>query len=131
MPERVAPAEGNVAAVERFLRRLGDLAPAELEPAVPPVLNRDPYLSAWTNVEAALGNAPPEMRSRLVAAAEIADARLRTLELPPVLGTAARRAVRALLVRTLPGTDESVALVYQPFETLVPLASLEATPGDR
>lgn len=38
-----------------FVERLSRVDPATLPYALPPVLDRDPYLSAWTNVQAALG----------------------------------------------------------------------------
>ncbi|HET6579229.1 MAG TPA: hypothetical protein VFG66_12960 [Gemmatimonadales bacterium] len=116
----------EAAAARRFVERLSTLGSAELRPAVPPILDRDPYLSAWSNVEAALGNAPQPDRSRVQSLLVELDARLESLRLPPGLREAARRAVRALLARRWLLTDESLAFVYEPFETMVPLNSLEA-----
>jgi hypothetical protein len=42
----------------------------------------------------------------------------------PVLAEAARRAVRALLARRWLTTPESFTFVYEPFESVVPLTSL-------
>ena len=119
-------ASEEVALACRFVQRLAQLPPALLRPAVPPVLNRDPYLSAWTNVEAALGNAPPPERERLRAAAAELDEQLRGLALPAELAEAARRALRGLLVRRRLGTGESFKFVYEPFESVVPVDSLGA-----
>jgi hypothetical protein len=116
----------GAAAARRFVERLSTLGSAELRPAVPPLLDRDPYLSAWTNVEAALGNAPLPDRERLQALLLELDARLETVPLPPSLRESARRAVRALLARPWLLTDESLTFVYEPFESMVPLSSLGA-----
>jgi hypothetical protein len=84
----------------------------------------DPYLSAWTNVESALGNAPaPERERRLAAAAEL-DREFRGMDLAPEMKEAGRRVVRALLARTWLLTPESFKFVYEPFETLIPVDSL-------
>jgi len=107
-----------------FVDRLSRLEPSALRPAVPPVLDRDPYLSAWTNVEAALGNAPASDRDRLEGLLPELDARLENLQTGPRMREAARRAVRALLARRWLGTAESFAFVYEPFESLVPVRSL-------
>jgi hypothetical protein len=115
-----------IAAAERFVDRLAELPPLERDPGVPPLLHSDPYLSAWTNIEAAFGNTPAEDRSQLAMAAERFDGRIGALPLAPELRVAAHRAVRALLVRGRPGTAESLRFVYEPFETSVPLRSLGA-----
>ena len=84
----------------------------------------DPYLSAWINVESALGNAPaPEQERRLAAAAEL-DRELQGMDLAPEMKEAARRALRALLARPWLGTPESFKFVYEPFETIIPVDSL-------
>ena len=116
----------EAAAARRFVERVSRLGSAELRPAVPPILDRDPYVSAWSNVEAALGNAPQPDRDRVQSLLGELDARLESLRLPPSLREPARRAVRALLARRWLLTDESLAFVYEPFETLVPLSSLGA-----
>lgn len=107
-----------------FVDRLARLEPAALRPAVPPVLDRDPYLSAWTNVEAALGTAPAPDRDRIEALLPELDARVEQLETGPTMREAARRAVRALLARRWLLTEESLTFVYEPFESLVPVRSL-------
>jgi hypothetical protein len=114
----------EAAAARQFVERLSRLPSGEMRPAVPPILDRDPYLSAWNNVEAALGNAPELDRERSRGLLEELDARLATLRLPPSLQEAARRAVRALIARRWLLTDESLTFVYEPFESLVPLSSL-------
>ncbi len=114
-----------IATAERFVDRLARLPPFELRPGVPPLLHSDPYLSAWTNIEAALGNSPSDERSKLSSAATRLDRAIGELPLAPEFGAAARRAVRALLVRGRPGTAESVRFVYEPFETAVPLNTLD------
>jgi hypothetical protein len=43
----------EAAMARRFVDRLSQLGPAERHPTLEPVLDRDPYLSAWTNVAAA------------------------------------------------------------------------------
>lgn len=43
-------------------------------PLRPPLLDREPYFSAWANVEAALGNVPSGSRQRLFAVADGLDA---------------------------------------------------------
>lgn len=115
----------RIAVAERFVERLATLPPAEQRPEIPPILNSDPYLSAWTNVEAAFGNSPADDRSVMGSVATRLDSRIDALPLAPELRAAARRAVRALLVRGRPGTAESVRFVYQPFEASIPLGSLE------
>lgn len=116
----------EAAAARRFVERVSRLGSAELRPAVPPILDRDPYVSAWSNVEAALGNAPQPDRDRVQSLLGELDARLESLRLPPSLREPARRAVRALLARRWLLTDESLRFVYEPFETMVPLSSLGA-----
>ncbi len=114
----------DIRAARRFLQRLAELPETFRRPALPPLLNVDPYLSAWTNVEAALGNAPsPERERRLALAAELEGA-IRGMGLTPEMKEAARRAVRALLARPWLLTPESFKFVYEPLETLIPLDSL-------
>jgi hypothetical protein len=117
--------DGAIAAAGRFVERLGTLPPRDRQPSLPPLMHTEPYLSAWTNIEAAMGNAPAEERGRLDVAAARLDRVLSGLSLPPELGVAARRAVRALLVAGRPGTAESVRFVYEPFEAVVPIGSLD------
>lgn len=114
----------DIRAARRFLERLAALPSDFRRPALPPLLDVDPYLSAWTNVEAGLGNAPaPERERRLAVAAEL-DGELRSRDLAPEMKEAARRAVRALLLRPWLLTPESFKFVYEPFETLIPADSL-------
>jgi hypothetical protein len=114
----------DVGAARRFLQRLAGLPEVFRRPALPPLLNVDPYLSAWTNVESALGSAPaPERERRLTVAAEL-DREVRGIHLTPEMKEAARRAVRALLARPWLLTPESFKFVYEPFETLIPVDSL-------
>lgn len=122
MSWEVAWAEAAVA--RQFVQRLAGLRRTDLEPAVPPVLDRDPYLSAWTNVEAALGTAPARDRERLKSLLEELDAQVNALDLTPNMREAARRAVRALLARRWLLTPESLTFVYEPFESVIPLTSL-------
>jgi hypothetical protein len=111
-------------AARRFVERLATLPETFQHPALSPLLDVDPYLSAWTNVEAALGNAPaPERERRLAVAAEL-DRKLRRVELTPEMKEAARRAVRALLARPWLLPPESFKFVYEPFETVIPAESL-------
>jgi hypothetical protein len=114
----------EAAVARRFVERLKEVPPALLRPAVPPALDRDPYLSSWTNVEAALGNAPPVDRERVRALAEELDQEVSALRMSPVMAEAARRAVRALLARRWLTTLESFDFVFEPFESVVPLTSL-------
>jgi hypothetical protein len=114
----------EAAAARQFVERLSRRSSGELRPAVPPTPGRDPYLSAWNNVAAALGNAPELDRERLRGLLEELDAQLASLRLPPPMLEAAQRAVRALLARRWLLTDESLTFVYEPFESLVPLSSL-------
>ena len=114
----------EAAVARRFVRQLGALPPGDRRPALAPVLDQDPYLSAWTNVEAALGQAPEVDRERARELLAELDAALERMDMLPSLRQAARRAVRALLARRWLLTDESLGFVYQPFESVIPLASL-------
>jgi hypothetical protein len=114
----------EAAVARRFVERLKELPPAQLRPAVPPALDRDPYLSAWINVESALGNAPPVDRERVAALVRELDRELAGMPMSPVLLEAARRAVRALLAQRWLTTPESLSFVFEPFESTVPLNSL-------
>jgi hypothetical protein len=109
----------------RFVERLSQVPPDLLSPAVPPMLDRDPYLSAWTNVQTALANAPEADRERVNALAEELDQQLGALRLSPDMAEAARRAVRALLAQRWLLTAESFTFVFEPFESVVPLRSLQ------
>jgi hypothetical protein len=113
-----------MALARRFVQRLRELPPEVLRPAVPPILDREPYLSAWINVEAALGNVPPPQRQRLQAVAQELDAEVAALALSREVDEAARRAVRGLLARPWLATPESFTLVYQPFESVAPVSAL-------
>jgi hypothetical protein len=114
----------DMRAARRFVQRLAGLPETSRRPALLPLLDVDPYLSAWTNVESALGNAPaPERERRLAVAAEL-DREFRGMDLAPEMKEAARRAVRALLARPWLLTPESFKFVYEPFETLIPVDSL-------
>jgi hypothetical protein len=116
----------EAALARRFVERLGQVPPDLLRPAVPPVLDQDPYLSAWTNVEAALASAPEVDRERVGALAAELDRQVAGLRLSPVMAEAARRAVRALLAQRWLITPESFTFVFEPFESVVPLSSLGA-----
>jgi hypothetical protein len=116
----------EAALARRFVERLARVSPDLLRPAVPPTLDRDPYLSAWTNVEAALANAPETDRERIGALATELDQQVGALRLSPIMAEAARRAVRALLAQRWLLTPESFAFVFEPFESVVPLSSLRA-----
>jgi hypothetical protein len=93
-------------------------------PALAPVLDRDPYRSAWSNVEATVASAPDSDQPRLRQLIAELDAELEGVDMLPSLREAARRAVRALLVRRWLLTPESLAFVYEPFEAVIPLTSL-------
>jgi hypothetical protein len=118
----VAWAEAAVA--RQFVQRLTKLKAAALRPAIQPLLDRDPYLSAWTNVEAALGAVPAADRERLTSLLEELDAQVEALDMTPSLREAAQRAVRGLLARRWLLTAESFTFVYEPFESIIPLNSL-------
>jgi hypothetical protein len=114
----------EAALARRFVRQLGEVPVGVLRPLVPPVFDREPYLSAWSNIQAALGNAPKVDRERAATLAEELDRELSGYPLPAAIAEAARRAVRALLARRWLTTDESFTFVYEPFESVVPLTSL-------
>ena len=114
----------DIKAARRFVQRLAVLPEAFRRPALPPLLNVDPYLSAWTNVEAALGNAPAPERERRLSATPELDRKIRGMDLTPEMKEAARRAVRALLARRWLLPPESFKFVYEPFETDIPVDSL-------
>ena len=122
MTWETAWAEARVA--RQFVKRLAELPALDRRPALAPVLDRDPYLSAWTNVEAALGSAPPGDQARLQGLIAELDAEVARLDMPPSLREAAGRALRALLVRRWLLTQESLTFVYEPFESVIPLAAL-------
>jgi len=108
----------------RFVQRLAAVGLGDRRPALAPILDRDPYLSAWTNVEAALGNAPADDRARVDSLLTELDAALEQVEMLPSLREAARRAARALLAQRWLLTRESLTFLYQPFESVIPLTSL-------
>lgn len=114
----------EAAVARQFVQRLAELGPAERRPALAPVLDRDPYLSAWTNVEAALGQAPAADQQRLRPLLAELDAQVENIDMTPSLREAARRAVRALLAGRWLLTPESLTFLYEPFESVIPLASL-------
>jgi hypothetical protein len=114
----------EIKAALRFVQRLARLPEEFRRPALPPLMKVDPYLSAWTNVEAALGNAPSSERERRLAMAAELDGEIRRMDLTPEMKGAARRAVRALLARPWLLTPESFKFVYEPFETAIPVDSL-------
>jgi hypothetical protein len=91
---------------------------------LPPLLDVNPYLSAWSNVEAALGNAPePERQACLKLAADL-DRRIDEIDLQPPVREAAHRASRALLARPWLTPPESFKFVYEPFAISIPPESL-------
>lgn len=114
----------GAAVARQFVQRLSEVDRAELRQAVPPMLDRDPYLSAWSNIQVALGNAPPEDQDRLGSLLPELDREIGMLDISPVLREAARRAVRGLLAHRWLLTQESLTFVYEPFESVVPLTSL-------
>jgi hypothetical protein len=122
MSWETAWAEAGLA--RRFVQRLAAAGVGDRRPALAPILDRDPYLSAWTNVEAALGSAPADERARVDSLLAELDAALERVDMLPSLREAARRAVRALLAQRRLLTRESLTFVYQPFESAIPLASL-------
>src|SRR4051812_29238294 len=97
----------DIRAARRFVERLRGLPQTFKRPALPPLLNVDPYLSAWTNVEAALGNAPAREREARLTAAVLLGRELLVIDLTPEMREAARRAVRAILARPWLLTPES------------------------
>ena len=114
----------DLAVARRFVERLATLPDEFRHPVLPPLLDVDPYLSAWSNVEAALGNAPePERQRRLQLAAEL-DGRISEIDLAPAVRSAAGRAIRALLARPWLMPPESFKFVYEPFEVSIPPESL-------
>jgi hypothetical protein len=114
----------GAAVAREFVGRLSKLAPAVLRQAVPPVLDRDPYLSAWTNIQAALGAAPGIDQSRIRELLSDLDGQIESLNLHSSLAEAAKRALRGLLARRWLLAEESLTFVYEPFESVIPLASL-------
>jgi len=118
------PESDDVRAALRFVQRLAELPEELRRPALPPLLNVDPYLSAWTNVVSALGNAPPPEREQRLALATELDHEIRRMDLTPDMKEAARRAVRARLARPWLLTPESFKFVYEPFETAMPIHDL-------
>ena len=114
----------GAAVAREFVGRLSKLAPAVLRQAVPPVLDRDPYLSAWTNIQAALGAAPGIDQARIRALLSELDGQIESLKLHPSLAEAAKRALRGLLARRWLLAEESLTFAYEPFESVIPLASL-------
>lgn len=122
MSWETAWAEAGLA--RRFVQRLAAVGLGDRRPALAPILDRDPYLSAWTNVEAALGNAPADDRARVDSLLTELDAALEQVEMLPSLREAARRAARALLAQRWLLTRESLTFLYQPFESVIPLTSL-------
>jgi hypothetical protein len=115
-------AEASLA--RRFVQRLSELSEPDRRPALVPVLDRDPYLSAWNNVQAALGGAPPADQGRLQGLMAELDGEVERVDMPASLREAAQRAYRALLGRRWLLTPESLTFVYEPFEAVIPLASL-------
>jgi predicted nucleic acid-binding protein len=122
MSWETAWAEAGLA--RRFVQRLAAAGVGDRRPALAPILDRDPYLSAWTNVEVALGSAPADERARVDSLLAELDAALEQVDMLPSLREAARRAVRALLAQGRLLTRQSLTFVYEPFESAIPLASL-------
>jgi hypothetical protein len=114
----------GAAVAREFVRRLSELDPGLLRQAVPPVLDRDPYLSAWTNIQAALGAAPALDQARIEELLSELDSQIESLDLDSSVAEAAKRTVRGLLVRRWLLADESLTFAYEPFESVIPLASL-------
>jgi hypothetical protein len=120
----VTSALDDLAVARRFVERLATLPEEFRRPVLPPLLDVDPYLSAWSNVEAALGNAPgPERQARLKLAAEL-ELRIGEIDLEPPVREAARRASHALLARPWLTPPESFKFVYEPFQVSIPPESL-------
>ena len=122
MSWEIAWAEAGVA--RRFVQRLSQLSARDRRPALPLLLDSDPYLSAWINVEAALGSVPDADRGRLRELIAELDAELDHVDILPSFLQAARRTVLALLARRWLLTPESFTFVYEPFEKVIPLTSL-------
>jgi hypothetical protein len=114
----------GAAVAREFTRRLSELDPALLRQAILPVLDRDPYLSAWTNIQAALGAAPPIDQARIRELLSELDSEIEGLDLAPSVAEAAKRAVRGLLARRWLLAEESLTFAYEPFQSVIPLASL-------
>ena len=114
----------GAAVARQFVRRLAGVDPAVLRQVVPPVFDRDPYLSAWTNIQAALGTAPADDQVRIQALLVELDSRIESLSLAPSLQESAKRATRGLLVRRWLLAEESLTFAYEPFESVIPLTSL-------
>lgn len=114
----------GAAVARRFVQRLSEVDKAMLRQAVPPALHRDPYLSAWNNIQSALGSAPAADRERLTGLLVELDGEIEKLDLAPTVREAAKRAVRGLLVRRWLVATESLTFAYEPFESVIPLASL-------
>lgn len=114
----------GAAVAREFVGRLSKLAPAALRQAIPPMLDRDPYLSAWTNIQAALGAAPAIDQARIRELLSELDGQIESLNVPPSVAEAAKRALRGLLVRQWLLSEESLTFAYEPFESVIPLASL-------
>ena len=122
MSWEIAWAEAGVA--RRFVQRLSQLSARDRRPALPLLLDSDPYLSAWINVEAALGSVPDADQGRLRELIAELDAELDHVDILPSFREAARRTVLALLARRWLLTPESFTFVYEPFEKVIPLTSL-------
>jgi hypothetical protein len=114
----------GAAVAREFVGRLSELDPAVLRQAVAPVLDRDPYLSAWTNIQAALGAAPGIDQARIRELLSELDGQIESLNLHPNLAEVAKRALRGLLARRWLLAQESLTFAYEPFESVIPLASL-------
>ena len=114
----------DLAVARRFIERLATLPNEFRHPVLPPLLDVDPYLSAWSNVEAALGNAPETERQRRLKLASELDRRIGEIDLAPAVRSAAGRASRALLARPWLTPPESFKFVYEPFEISIPPESL-------
>jgi hypothetical protein len=115
----------DLVAARRFVARLAGLPRSVRYPVLPPLLTVEPYLSAWTNVEAALGYSPPAERERRLSLATALDRELEGIDSTSEMAEAARRAVRAILARPWLLTPESFKFVYEPFETFIPPPSLQ------
>jgi len=114
----------GAAVAREFVGRLSQVDPAVLRQALPPVLDRDPYLSAWTNIQAALGAAPAIDQARIRELLSELDGPIESLNLPPSVAEAAKRALQGLLVRRWLLAEESLTFAYEPFESVIPLVSL-------